>query len=151
MYITKDELTSLSSLCEDTIIAVRAPSGTMLDVPDPDEGMQPGQRKFQMFLKSPNNEKIDVFLVQYGSCVQKESPRTKRKKSEGRQLDIESAAEASAANAGSSKKKKKAAPTRKSKRQASSSSVKPESAVSNKRVRTTDPPSPESPMKTNGD
>ena len=156
MYITKDELTSLSSLCEDTIIAVRAPSGTMLDVPDPDEGMQPGQRKFQMFLKSPNNEKIDVFLVQYGSCVQKESGTKKRKESEGRQLDIESAekkkvALSSNANAfAGSTKKKKAAPTRKSKRQASSS-VKPESAVSNKRVRTTDPPPPESPMKTNGD
>ncbi|KAL3763933.1 hypothetical protein ACHAW5_008371 [Stephanodiscus triporus] len=71
MYITKDELTSLSSLCGDTVIAVRAPAGTMLDVPDPDEGMKPGTRKFQMFLKSPGDEKIDVFLVQYGSCVQK--------------------------------------------------------------------------------
>jgi hypothetical protein len=72
MYITKDELTSLSSLCEDTVIAVHAPMGTTLDVPDPDEGMRPGTRKFQMFLKSPGNEKIDVFLVQYGSCPQKE-------------------------------------------------------------------------------
>ncbi|KAL3810270.1 hypothetical protein ACHAXA_008638 [Cyclostephanos tholiformis] len=76
MYITKDELTSLSSLCEDTVIAVHAPTGTTLDVPDPDEGMRPGTRKFQMFLKSPGNEKIDVFLVQYGSCPQKEGGKT---------------------------------------------------------------------------
>ncbi len=59
MYITKDKLTSLSSLCGDTVIAVRAPSGTTLDVPNPDEGMRPGTRKFQMFLKSPGNEKIN--------------------------------------------------------------------------------------------
>lgn len=70
MYITKDELTSLSSFKEDTVIGIRAPAGTMLDVPDPDEGMRPGTRKFQMFLKSPG-EKVDVFLVQYGS-VQKQ-------------------------------------------------------------------------------
>lgn len=69
MYITKDELTYLSSLVEDTVIAVRAPAGTMLDIADPDEGT-PGTRKFQMFLKSPGNEKIDVYLVQYGSCLQ---------------------------------------------------------------------------------
>lgn len=70
MYITKDELTNLSSLVEDTVIAVRAPAGTMLDIADPDEGMTPGTRKFQMFLKSPGNEKVDVYLVQYGSCLQ---------------------------------------------------------------------------------
>lgn len=70
MYITKDELTDLSSLVEDTVIAVRAPAGTMLDIPDPDEGMTPGTRKFQMFLKSPGIEKIDVYLVHYGSCLQ---------------------------------------------------------------------------------
>ena len=70
MYVTKDELTSLSSLKDDTVIALRAPVGTMLDVPDPDEGMRPGARRFQMFLKSPG-ERVDVFLVQYGS-VQKD-------------------------------------------------------------------------------
>ena len=46
MYITKEELTSLRSLSEDTVVAVRAPAGTMLDVPDPDEGMKPGTRRF---------------------------------------------------------------------------------------------------------
>jgi len=71
MYVTKDELTSLSSLVDDTVIAIRAPAGTMLDVPDPDEGMQHGTRRFQMFLKSPNEENVDVFLVQYGSVQKK--------------------------------------------------------------------------------
>lgn len=75
MYVSKDELTSLSSLADDTVIAIRAPAGTTLDVPDPDEGMKPGARRFQMFLKSPNQEKVDVFLVQYGSVQDKDTDK----------------------------------------------------------------------------
>ena len=73
MYVTKEEVTSLSNIAEDTVIAVRAPAGTMLDVPDPDEGMNPGSRRYQMFLKSPG-EKVDVFLVQYGSVQKDDQP-----------------------------------------------------------------------------
>mmetsp|Transcript_13131 Transcript_13131/g.21529 ORF Transcript_13131/g.21529 Transcript_13131/m.21529 type:complete len:643 (-) Transcript_13131:53-1981(-) len=65
MYIRKDDLTSLADLKDDTVIAVRAPAGTTLDVPDPNDGMTPGSRKYQMYFKSPD-EKIDVFLIQYG-------------------------------------------------------------------------------------
>jgi len=130
MYITKDELTSLSSLCEDTMIAVRAPPGTMLDVPDPDEGMKPGSRKFQMFLKSPDNEKIDVFLVQYGSCVQKDkTSKTTTKAIEAQPVDVEMV---DSKNSTKTKKKKKPPTANNKKRQA-----KPECTVSNKRARTT--------------
>jgi len=128
MYITKDELTSLSSLCEDTMIAVRAPPGTMLDVPDPDEGMKPGTRKFQMFLKSPENEKIDVFLVQYGSCVQKDKTSDKTKAIEAQPVDVEMVDSRNSTKT----KKMKGTPANNKKRQA-----KPESTVSNKRARTT--------------
>jgi len=128
MYITKDELTSLSSLCEDTMIAVRAPPGTMLDVPDPDEGMKPGSRKFQMFLKSPDNEKIDVFLVQYGSCVQKDKTSETTKAIEAQPVDVEMVD-----SKNSTKTKKKKAPTANNKKR----QAKPESTVSNKRARTT--------------
>ena len=65
MYIRKDDLTSLKDLKDETVIAVRAPAGTTLDVPDPNDGMTPGSRKYQMYFKSPG-EKIDVFLIQYG-------------------------------------------------------------------------------------
>mmetsp|Transcript_25984 Transcript_25984/g.40783 ORF Transcript_25984/g.40783 Transcript_25984/m.40783 type:complete len:679 (+) Transcript_25984:188-2224(+) len=65
MYIRKDDLTSLTDLKDETVIAVRAPAGTTLDVPDPNDGMTPGSRKYQMYFKSPG-EKIDVFLIQYG-------------------------------------------------------------------------------------
>lgn len=63
LYIDKHELTSLSSLRDDTIIAIRAPAGTTLDVPDPED--RRGPRRYQMFLRSPG-EKVDVFLIQYG-------------------------------------------------------------------------------------
>ena len=118
MYITKDELTSLSSLCEDTVIAVRAPAGTTLDVPDPDEGTRPGTRKFQMFLKSPGNEKIDVFLVQYGSCLQKD----------GEKVDCEKVASSS----GSSTPEEKIPAKRKMSDKRQGADL--ESAVSNKRA-----------------
>mmetsp|Transcript_17845 Transcript_17845/g.26875 ORF Transcript_17845/g.26875 Transcript_17845/m.26875 type:complete len:667 (-) Transcript_17845:75-2075(-) len=65
MYIRKDDLTSLTDLKDETVIAVRAPAGTTLDVPDPNDGMTPGSRKYQMYFKSPG-EKVDVFLIQYG-------------------------------------------------------------------------------------
>ena len=63
LYIDKTELTNLPSLKDDTILAIRAPAGTTLDVPDPEEGPE---RKYQMFLKSPS-ERVDVFLIQYGN------------------------------------------------------------------------------------
>ena len=65
MYIRKDDLTSLDSLKDETVIAVRAPAGTTLDVPDPNDGT-PGSRKYQMYFNSPS-DKIDVYLIQYGN------------------------------------------------------------------------------------
>jgi len=37
---------------DDTLIAIKAPSGTMLEVPDPDEGMEQGKRRYQIYLTS---------------------------------------------------------------------------------------------------
>ena len=127
MYITKDELTSLSSLHEDTIIAVRAPSGTTLEVPDPDEGMRPGIRKFQMFLKSPGSEKIDVLLVQYGATLQ----------SEGGMIECEKVVSASDATAPIKKANVPASKKITKKRKAAS---KPEKRGANKRRTTKDAP-----------
>jgi hypothetical protein len=105
MYIRKDDLTSLKDLNDETVIAVRAPAGTTLDVPDPNDGMTPGSRKYQMYFKSPGG-KVDVFLIQYGddknksklngeepheysepsskrSCPSPESPDRKRQRRDG--------------------------------------------------------------------
>ncbi len=71
MYVLKDEITSIPTFTKDTVIAIKAPPGTTLDVPDPHEAMKEGRRRFQMFLKSPS-EKIDVFLLQCGGESKRE-------------------------------------------------------------------------------
>jgi E2F/DP family winged-helix DNA-binding domain/E2F transcription factor CC-MB domain len=73
MYVRYSDVTGLSMYHNDTIIGVRAPIGTNLEVPDPDQGMRPGVRRYQMFLSSTkvaSEEKqpgpggpIDVYLV----------------------------------------------------------------------------------------
>ena len=47
---------------QDTVIAIKAPSGTTLEVPDPDEGMEYPQRRYQIYLKSQSGP-VEVFLV----------------------------------------------------------------------------------------
>ena len=46
----------------ETILALRAPSGTTLEVPDPDEGLAAGQRRFQIFLRSQDGP-VDVYMI----------------------------------------------------------------------------------------
>ena len=52
MYVIYSDITSLPMYSKDTIIGIKAPSGTSLEVPDPDQGMRPGMRRFQMYLSS---------------------------------------------------------------------------------------------------
>lgn len=52
MYVMYSDITSLPMYSKDTIIGIKAPSGTSLEVPDPDQGMRPGNRRFQMYLSS---------------------------------------------------------------------------------------------------
>ena len=61
-YVTSEDLRQLPSFLNNRVFAIRAPSGTSLEVPDPDEGMEEGRRRYHIFLKSPNGS-IDVFLV----------------------------------------------------------------------------------------
>mmetsp|Transcript_11615 Transcript_11615/g.43631 ORF Transcript_11615/g.43631 Transcript_11615/m.43631 type:complete len:454 (-) Transcript_11615:870-2231(-) len=61
-YVCTSDIKSIQSLQDRTIIAVRAPSGTTLTVPDPDEGMQFPQRRFQIFLHS-QQDPINVLLL----------------------------------------------------------------------------------------
>ena len=50
---TNSGLNNLESWRDDhTVIAIKAPSGTTLEVPDPDEGMEYPQRRYQIYLKS---------------------------------------------------------------------------------------------------
>lgn len=61
-YVTHDDIRRLPDFSGETLIAIKAPSGTLLEVPDPDEGMPPGQRRYEIFLKSTAGP-IDVYLV----------------------------------------------------------------------------------------
>ena len=72
MYVRYSDLSELDIYKQDTVIGVRAPKGTNLEVPDPEQGMEPGAKRYQMFLSStkPQSGKtsgsggpIDVYLV----------------------------------------------------------------------------------------
>lgn len=75
MYVRFSDLTSLPAYNSDTIIAIRAPTGTSLEVPDPDQGMRPGSRRFEIYLSSKGGPgeangpdgagPINVYLVRY--------------------------------------------------------------------------------------
>jgi hypothetical protein len=56
LFVTKRDIAELQAYHNDTVIAIRAPSGTSLEVPNPDEGMRLGMRRFQIFLTSPGPE-----------------------------------------------------------------------------------------------
>jgi len=66
LFVTKQEIAALQAYHNDTVIAIRAPSGTNLEVPNPDEGMRPGMRKFQIYLTSPGIEagQVKVMVLQ---------------------------------------------------------------------------------------
>lgn len=51
-YVSKKDLQSLECYQKQSVIAIKAPIGSTLEVPDPDEGMPNGARRFQIFLKS---------------------------------------------------------------------------------------------------
>lgn len=62
-FVTYDDLRNLPSMQGQTMIAIKAPSGTRLEVPDPDEGMENGQRRYQIYLSNEGGPPIDVFVV----------------------------------------------------------------------------------------
>lgn len=47
-YVTHEDLRELPDFRGETLIAIKAPSGSTLEVPDPDEGMPRGQRRYQV-------------------------------------------------------------------------------------------------------
>lgn len=77
MYVRFSDITSIPMYSSDTVIAIRAPAGTSLEVPDPDQGMRPGMRRFEIYLSSSKRQQgrepeessgpIDIYLVRYQS------------------------------------------------------------------------------------
>lgn len=64
-YVTHSDIKSIPELRGDTLIAIKAPPGTELEVPDPDQGMPYGERRYQIYLKSSSGP-IDCLLVSQG-------------------------------------------------------------------------------------
>jgi len=59
-YLTLSDVRAAFS--DETVIALKAPAGTTVEVPDPDDGMASGQRRYQLVLKSPG-EPIHALLA----------------------------------------------------------------------------------------
>ena len=59
---------------DQTIIVIKAPQGTRLEVPDPDESSG-SKRLYQIFLKS-TSQRIDAYLVQHDDEVREEPEAT---------------------------------------------------------------------------
>lgn len=85
MFVRFKDITAMPEYRSETVIGIRAPTGTSLEVPDPDQGMKPGQRRFEMYLSSKdtqNNkdgqekgEPINVYLVQPRADQQNKASR----------------------------------------------------------------------------
>ncbi|XP_076932599.1 transcription factor E2FA-like [Bidens hawaiensis] len=62
LFVTEDDIKSLPCFQNETLIAIKAPHGTTLEVPDPDEAVDYPQRRYRIILRSTMGP-IDVYLV----------------------------------------------------------------------------------------
>ncbi|KAH7279921.1 hypothetical protein KP509_37G043700 [Ceratopteris richardii] len=62
LYVTEEDIKGLQCFQNQTLIAIKAPHGTTLEVPDPDEAVEYPQRRYQILLQSATGP-IDVYLV----------------------------------------------------------------------------------------
>ncbi|KAI3443336.1 hypothetical protein Pfo_000001 [Paulownia fortunei] len=62
LFVTEDDIKNLPCLQNETLIAIKAPHGTTLEVPDPDEAVDYPQRRYRIILRSTMGP-IDVYLV----------------------------------------------------------------------------------------
>ncbi|XP_041024261.1 transcription factor E2FA [Juglans microcarpa x Juglans regia] len=62
LFVTKEDIKSIPCLLNETLLAIKAPHGTTLEVPDPDEAVDYPQRRYRIILRSTMGP-IDVYLV----------------------------------------------------------------------------------------
>ncbi|CAH8362801.1 unnamed protein product [Eruca vesicaria subsp. sativa] len=62
MFMTEEEITSLPCFQNKTLLAIKAPTASCIEVPDPDEVMSFPQRQYQMVIRSRMGP-IDVYLL----------------------------------------------------------------------------------------
>lgn len=74
-FVTHEDVRNLPKFQDETLIAIKAPPGTTLEVPDAEEGMPAGQRRYEIFLRSSTGP-IDIYLVsQHEELQQSGVPR----------------------------------------------------------------------------
>ncbi|WCJ34215.1 Transcription factor E2FA [Euphorbia peplus] len=62
LFVSEEDIKNLPCFLNQTLIAVKAPHGTTLEVPDPDEAVDYPQRRYRIILRSSMGP-IDVYLV----------------------------------------------------------------------------------------
>ncbi|XP_058729689.1 transcription factor E2FB [Vicia villosa] len=62
LFVTEEDIKNLPCFQNETLIAIKAPHGTTLEVPDPDEAADYPQRRYRIVLRSTMGP-IDVYLV----------------------------------------------------------------------------------------
>ncbi|CAA7393896.1 unnamed protein product [Spirodela intermedia] len=62
LYVTEEDIKGVPCFQNETLIAIKAPHGTTLEVPDPDEAVDYPQRRYRIVLRSTMGP-IDVYLV----------------------------------------------------------------------------------------
>ncbi|KAI5318884.1 hypothetical protein L3X38_038592 [Prunus dulcis] len=62
LFVTEEDIKAIPCFHNETLIAIKAPHGTTLEVPDPDEAVDYPQRRYRIILRSTMGP-IDVYLV----------------------------------------------------------------------------------------
>jgi len=75
LFVRSDEIRSLKTFVNDTVIAIRAPPTTSLSVPNPDNPTMPGMRKFQIHLASSEKNKVFIDCIKVETKMDREWTR----------------------------------------------------------------------------
>nr|QYW07149.1 transcription factor E2FA [Dimocarpus longan] len=62
LFVSEEDIKNIPCFQNETLIAIKAPHGTTLEVPDPDEAVDYPQRRYRIILRSSMGP-IDVYLV----------------------------------------------------------------------------------------
>ena len=77
LYIAEEDIKTIPRFASETLIAVRAPHGTTLEVPDPDDGLDFPNKRYQILLKSGSGS-VEVFLISLHESERESSHRGSR-------------------------------------------------------------------------
>ncbi|CAL1403825.1 unnamed protein product [Linum trigynum] len=62
LFVTEDDIINLPGFQNETLMVIKAPRGTTIEVPKPDEAVDNAQRRYRMVVRSTTDH-IDVYLV----------------------------------------------------------------------------------------